>query len=179
MMATETAVLGGGCFWCLEAVYLRLKGVREVLSGYAGGTHPAPTYREVCSGRTGHAEVTRIEFEPEEISFQTLLDIFFVIHDPTTPNRQGGDVGPQYRSIVLFANEEQQRIATETIRRFEEEKLFDDPIVTEVVPLTAFFPAEKEHHVYYDRNPNQPYCAIVISPKVAKARARFQELMRD
>jgi peptide-methionine (S)-S-oxide reductase len=178
-MKTETAVLGGGCFWCLEAVYLRLKGVQEVLSGYAGGDHPAPTYRAVCEGRTGHAEVTQIVFDPEEVTFQTLLDIFFVIHDPTTLNRQGADVGPQYRSIVLYTNEAQMEIAAETIRRLEEERLYPDPIVTEVVPLSNFFPAEKEHHVYFDRNPNQPYCAIVISPKLAKARAKFRELMRD
>lgn len=176
---TETAVLGGGCFWCLEAVYRRIEGVTEVLSGYAGGTQPAPTYRDVCSGRTGHAEVVQLVFDPDKISFSVLLEIFFTIHDPTTPNRQGADVGPQYRSTILYTNDEQRRTAEETIRKMEEEKLYPDPIVTEVAPLGTFYPAEREHYEYYDRNPNQPYCSIVISPKLAKARAHFSELLRD
>lgn len=178
-MARETAVLGGGCFWCLEAVFLRLKGVEGVQSGYAGGHSASPTYREVCSGTTGHAEVTRIDFDPEVISFQTLLEVFFLIHDPTTLNRQGADVGTQYRSIILHTSDDQEKASTEMIARLEEEKQFPDPVVTEVVPLSTFFPAEREHDVYYDRNPNQPYCAIVISPKLARAREAFRELMRD
>jgi len=175
----EIAVLGGGCFWCLEAVYMRLKGVKEVVSGYSGGTHPAPTYREVCGGRTGHAEVVQIVFDPDEVSFRTLLDVFFTIHDPTTLNRQGADVGPQYRSVILATSEIQLRTAQETIGDIERAGLYPDPVVTEVAQLSAFYPAEREHHVYYDRNPNQPYCAIVISPKLAKARAAFRDLIHE
>ena len=169
----QVAVLGGGCFWCLEAVYKELKGVTEVASGYAGGTHPEPTYRLVCGGRTGHAEVVRITFDPALISYRTLLGVFFTIHDPTTKNRQGADVGTQYRSIILYADERQRRIAREVIREVEAEGLHSKPVVTELGALGAFCPAEPEHDDYFRNNPRQPYCQVVIAPKVRKARARF------
>jgi peptide-methionine (S)-S-oxide reductase len=177
--ATESAVLGGGCFWCLEAVFQRIRGVAGVTSGYAGGDHPAPTYRAVCTGSTGHAEVVRITFRPDEISYRTILDIFFTIHDPTTPDRQGGDRGPQYRSIILYDGPEQEREARETIAKVESEGRWPGKIVTEVAALKAFFPAEEEHWDYYRRNPRQAYCSIVISPKLAKAREAFRELFLD
>ncbi|MSR22043.1 MAG: peptide-methionine (S)-S-oxide reductase [Gemmatimonadetes bacterium] len=173
------AVLGGGCFWCLEAVFQKLKGVEEVTSGYAGGEHPAPTYREVCAGTTGHAEVVRIIFDPGVIPYRTLLEVFFATHDPTTPNRQGADAGPQYRSIILYDGMEQEKIARGVIRDLEADGHWDAPVVTELSALGTFFPAEREHHDYYRRNPSQPYCAIVVSPKVAKARRAFQELYCD
>ena len=172
----DTAVLGGGCFWCLEAVFQSLKGVEAVVSGYAGGTHPSPTYREVYSGATGHAEVVRVTFDPDAISYATLLDIFFAVHDPTTLNHQGADVGTQYRSIVLYDGPEQERTARDAVRALKAEGRWDAPVVTEIQPLETFFPAEREHHDYYRRNPSQPYCSAVITPKVAKARLAFQEL---
>lgn len=171
----DAAVLGGGCFWCLEAIFQSLKGVEAVVSGYAGGTHPSPTYREVCSGATGHAEVVRVSFDPDVISYATLLDIFFAIHDPTTLNRQGVDIGTQYRSIVLSDGPEQERTARDAVRALEAEGRWDAPLVTEIQPLETFFPAEREHHDYYGRNSVQPYCSAVITPKVAKARRAFQE----
>jgi peptide-methionine (S)-S-oxide reductase len=174
----EQATLGGGCFWCLEAVYDQLRGVEQVVSGYAGGSVPNPTYEQVCSGRTGHAEVTQITFDPAAISFQDLLDVFFTIHDPTTPNRQGNDVGPQYRSIILYHNDEQKRIAEETIARLEREKRWPNPIVTEVVPLDTFYPAEGYHQRYFEKNPYQPYCQVVVAPKVAKARQVFFDRLK-
>jgi len=170
------AVLGGGCFWCLEAAYQGLRGVVEVQSGYAGGTDPAPTYRAVCTGATGHAEVVRIRFDPERISYRTLLEVFFTIHDPTTLDRQGADVGSQYRSIILTTGDGQRETAEEIIRELEEEGRWPDPIVTRIEPLERFFPAEPEHHEYYRRNPQQTYCSVVISPKLAKARRAFQDL---
>jgi peptide-methionine (S)-S-oxide reductase len=172
-------VLGGGCFWCLEAVFQELRGVEEVTSGYAGGDHPAPTYREVCSGATGHAEVVRVVFDPDVVSYRTLLEVFFAIHDPTTPNRQGADVGTQYRSIILYDGSEQEATARALIEELAAEGRWEAPVVTELHPLGPFFPAEKEHHDYYRRNPNQAYCAVVVSPKVAKARRAFQELYRE
>ena len=174
----EQATLGGGCFWCLEAVYDQLRGVEQVVSGYAGGSVPNPTYEQVCSGRTGHAEVTQITFDPAAISFQDLLDVFFTIHDPTTPNRQGNDVGPQYRSIILYHNDEQKRIAEETIARLEREKRWPNPIVTQVVPLDTFYPAEGYHQRYFEKNPYQPYCQVVVAPKVAKARQVFFDRLK-
>ena len=176
---TSTATLGGGCFWCLEAVFTRIEGVREVSSGYAGGHVENPTYREVCGGRTGHAEVVQLEFDPEVIGFRDLLEIFFAIHDPTTVNRQGADVGPQYRSIILFHDEEQRRQAEEFIAGLAEEGVWEDPVVTELVPLERFFPAEEEHHRYYDRHPEQGYCRMVISPKLARARKSFAHRLRE
>ncbi|TVP55536.1 MAG: peptide-methionine (S)-S-oxide reductase [Gemmatimonadales bacterium] len=174
----QHATLGGGCFWCLEAVYLRVTGVRSVISGYAGGSYPDPTYNEVCSGRTGHAEVVRITFDPDEVSFRDLLRIFFTIHDPTTPDRQGADRGPQYRSIILHESDEQEKVAREVIREIDDAGLHENPVVTELAPLDTFYPAEIEHEEYYDRNPRAPYCQAVIAPKVRKARAELSHLMR-
>lgn len=174
----RTAVLGGGCFWCLEAVFQMVRGVGDVMSGYAGGDHPAPTYRLVCGGGTGHAEVVRVTFDPDVVSYGDILRIFFTIHDPTTPDRQGADVGPQYRSVILYADDDQRRVAEAVVRELEDEGRFDDPIVTEIVPLGDFFPAEREHEDYYRRNPSQPYCQVVISPKVARARREVADLLR-
>jgi peptide-methionine (S)-S-oxide reductase len=171
----ERASLAGGCFWCLEAVYLELKGVTGVQSGYAGGKRPNPTYEQVCGGTTGHAEVVQVSFDPDVVSYKELLDIFFTIHDPTTLNRQGGDKGTQYRSAVFYESPEQERIARETIAEFTTAKVWDDPIVTEVAPLEKFWPAEEYHNNYFTRNPQNPYCAVVIAPKVSKARKLFLE----
>ena len=174
----EVATLGGGCFWCLDAVYRELQGVEKVESGYAGGTKPNPTYREVCGGNTGHAEVVQITYDPSVISYRELLEVFFTIHDPTTKDRQGGDVGPQYRSIILTHSDEQARIAREVMSEVAAEGLYDDPIVTEVEPLTVFYPAEQYHQDYFANNQRQPYCAAVIAPKVAKFRRKWMEKMR-
>lgn len=171
----EVATLGGGCFWCLDAVYRQLRGVENVVAGYAGGTKPNPTYREVCTGQTGHAEVIQITFDPSVISYRDLLDVFFTIHDPTTVDRQGGDIGPQYRSIVLYQSPEQERTAREAMATIEAEKIWDDPIVTQVEPLRTFYPAEQYHQDYFTLNPRQSYCQAVIAPKVAKFRRRFLE----
>lgn len=174
----EVATLGGGCFWCLDAVYRQLRGVEKVESGYAGGTKPDPTYKEVCGGNTGHAEVVQITYDPSEISFRDLLDVFFTIHDPTTLNRQGADIGPQYRSIILTHSDEQARIAREAITEITAEKLYEDPIVTQIEPLTTFYSAERYHQDYFANNSRQPYCQAVIAPKVAKFRRKFLERMR-
>jgi len=173
--SSETATLAGGCFWCLEAVFLQLKGVSKAQSGYAGGRRPNPTYEQVCTGVTGHAEVVRVTYDPAVISFGDLLDVFFTIHDPTTLNRQGGDQGTQYRSAVFFESADQEREARAKIAALEAEHVWDDPIVTEVAPLTEFYPAEQYHDNYFARNPQNPYCAAVIAPKVAKARKYFFE----
>ena len=173
MRSEEMATLGGGCFWCLEAVFDELKGVDDVVSGYAGGAAANPTYSQVCSGGTGHAEAVQITFDPQAISFRDLLDVFFTIHDPTTLNRQGHDVGTQYRSIILYHTPEQRETAEQTIRELGAAKLWRAPIVTQVEPLTAFYPAEEYHRDYFARNPDQPYCQVVIAPKVAKARRHF------
>jgi len=170
------ATLAGGCFWCLEAVFQQLKGVSRVASGYAGGKRPNPTYEQVCTGTTGHAEVVQVEFDPAVVSYRDLLDVFFTIHDPTTLNQQGADVGTQYRSAIFFHSPEQQRDANDAIA--EAQKTWDDPIVTEIVPLTQFYPAEEYHKDYYVRNPNQGYCRVVIAPKVAKARQHFFEKLK-
>jgi peptide-methionine (S)-S-oxide reductase len=167
------ATLGGGCFWCLEAVYTELRGVTRVVSGYAGGQLPNPTYEQVCGGRTGHAEVVQVTFEPDEISYRDVLEVFFTIHDPTTPNRQGADVGPQYRSIILYHSLEQQATAEEVIREVNASGIWRAPVVTEVKSLDVFYPAEAYHQDYFARNPYQPYCQVVIAPKVAKARQRY------
>jgi peptide-methionine (S)-S-oxide reductase len=171
----EVATLGGGCFWCLDGIYRQLKGVESVVSGYAGGTKPNPSYREVCGGNTGHAEVVQITYDPSQISYRDLLDVFFTIHDPTTPDRQGGDIGPQYRSIILTHSDEQARIAREAIADVTAEGVWDDPIVTHIEPLTTFYPAEAYHQDYFANNPNQPYCQVVIAPKVAKFRRKYLE----
>ena len=172
-MTTQLATLAGGCFWCLEAVFEQLKGVKKVESGYSGGQVPNPSYEAVCTGTTGHAEVTQVTFDPDVISFRDLLGVFFSIHDPTTPDRQGGDVGTQYRSAVFYHDDEQRRVAEDVMRELETEHVFDDPIVTRIEPLNAFYPAEEYHREYYSRNPNQPYCRAVIAPKVAKLRSKY------
>ncbi len=170
---SETATLAGGCFWCLEAVYTELRGVERVISGYAGGHVPNPTYEQVCSGRTGHAEVVQVTFDPATISLRDILDVFFTIHDPTTLNRQGGDVGTQYRSAIFFDSPEQEQTARDAISKVTASGIWKNPIVTEVVPLERFYPAEGYHQNYFERNPFQPYCQMIIAPKVAKARAHF------
>jgi len=167
---TELATLGGGCFWCLEAVFQDLKGVLQVESGYAGGSPPNPTYEQVCSGRTGHAEVVQVTFDPAVISYQEILEVFFVIHDPTTLNRQGADTGTQYRSVIFTHTPDQQATAHRVIKELESAQLWNGTIVTEVTPLKEFFPAETYHQNYYRNNPQQPYCLAVIAPKVAKLR---------
>jgi peptide-methionine (S)-S-oxide reductase len=169
----ELVTLAGGCFWCLEAVFEQLRGVTKVVSGYAGGTVPNPSYQAVCTGTTGHAEVLQITFDPSIITFRDLLDVFFTIHDPTTRNAQGGDVGTQYRSAIFYHDDEQRRVAEEVVRELEAAKVWDDPIVTEIVPFTVFYPAENYHQEYYRRNANQPYCRAVIAPKVAKLRSKY------
>jgi peptide-methionine (S)-S-oxide reductase len=176
--STETAVLGGGCFWCLEAVFDELAGVRSVESGYAGGTRANPTYEEVCTGRTGHAEVVRIAFDPSELSFRDLLTVFFTIHDPTTRDRQGNDVGTQYRSVIFCQSPEQRATALAVIAELTEAKLWKDPIVTEIADAAPFYEAERYHQEYYARNAAQPYCALVVAPKVAKFRKHYTERLK-
>jgi peptide-methionine (S)-S-oxide reductase len=163
---TQLATLGGGCFWCLEAFYETFEGVKSVVSGYAGGHTPNPTYKQVCTGETGHAEVVQIEFDPTRITYEQLLDIFWEIHDPTTLNRQGNDVGTQYRSAIYYHDEAQKKAVEKSLAAAR--KKFDQPITTEVAPLKQFYPAEEYHQDYFRRNPNQPYCAYVISPKLQK-----------
>lgn len=174
----EIATLGGGCFWCLEAIFTELRGVEKVESGYSGGSVPNPSYEQVCTGKTGHAEVIQITFDPEIISLRELLEVFFTIHDPTTPNRQGSDVGTQYRSAIFYHAPEQEKIAREVIEELEKTKVWDAPIVTEITPFKAFYPAEEYHREYFERNPEQPYCRIVIAPKVAKFRKQFLAKLR-
>lgn len=169
----ETATLGGGCFWCLEAVYDDLRGVESVVSGYAGGKVPNPGYEAVCTGTTGHAEVVQITFDPAEVSFRELLDVFFTIHDPTTLNQQGHDRGTQYRSVVFYHDDEQKQVAAQAIRDLEAEAVWENPVVTQVVPLTEFYPAEIEHQEYFARNPGAGYCRVVIEPKVSKFRKQY------
>ena len=167
------ATLAGGCFWCLDAVYNELRGVESVVSGYAGGHDLSPTYEAVCSGTTGHAEVVQIAFDPDMVSFRELLEVFFTIHDPTTLNRQGNDVGTQYRSAVFFHDEEQRLVAEEVIEEMTVAGVWDDPIVTEVTALDMFFEAEEYHQRYFEKNPFQPYCFVVVRPKVSKFRKKF------
>ncbi|HCQ02113.1 MAG TPA: peptide-methionine (S)-S-oxide reductase [Candidatus Latescibacteria bacterium] len=174
---TETATLGGGCFWCLEAIYQNVNGVSLVVSGYAGGSVDNPSYQAVCSGTTGHAEVMQITFDPDVISYDNILYIFWRMHDPTTPNRQGADVGTQYRSIIFYHDETQQEIAEHSRKQADASDLWDNAIVTEVVPLTRFYPAEDYHQNYYRNNPRQPYCTMVIDPKVDKFKKSFQDMM--
>jgi peptide-methionine (S)-S-oxide reductase len=176
--ARETATLAGGCFWCLEAAFDQLRGVASVESGYMGGHLPDPTYEAVCGGNTGHAEVVRLNFDPAEVSFRNLLEVFFVIHDPTTLNRQGHDAGTQYRSAIFFHTPEQRTAAEAMIARLNGAGLWDSPIVTEVVPAQAFHVAEKYHQEYFAQNPRQPYCMAVVAPKVAKFRKLFFERLK-
>lgn len=175
----EEATFGGGCFWCTEALFKQLRGVVEVLPGYAGGHTANPTYEEVCTGTTGHAEVVRVRFRPQEISYEQLVEYFFLTHDPTTPNRQGADVGPQYRSVIFYHSPQQKTVAERVKQRLEAEKVFPAPIVTTIEPLTSFYPAESYHHDYFARHPQQPYCRFVIAPKVQKAREKFRSLLKE
>ncbi len=175
----EVATLGGGCFWCLEAVFEQLRGVERVEPGYAGGTVNHPSYELVCTGTTGHAEVVQITFDPSELTFREILEIFFTIHDPTTPDRQGADVGTQYRSAIFYHSEEQAAEAKRIIADLEAGRVWPQPIVTEVSPLDTFFPAEAYHREYYRRNSEQPYCQAVIAPKVAKLRRQHLERLKD
>ncbi len=172
-MNTQIATLAGGCFWCLEAVFDDVKGVRSVVSGYAGGHVENPDYKSVCTGMTGHAEVVQIEFDPEEVSYSDLLNVFFSIHDPTTLNRQGADMGTQYRSAIFYHDEDQKGIAEQVIQDLEEQGIWDNPIVTTLEKLERFYPAEEYHQEYFARNPYQPYCQAVVAPKVAKFRKKF------
>jgi peptide-methionine (S)-S-oxide reductase len=173
----EVTTLGGGCFWCLEAVYQELKGVARVVSGYAGGHVANPSYEEVCGKRTGHAEVVQVTFDPAVVSFREVLEVFFTIHDPTTLNRQGNDVGPQYRSAIYYHDDVQKQTAEQVIAELEQEQVWDAPIVTEVAPLDVFYPAEDYHQNYFRRNPYQGYCMMVVAPKVLKFRKKFADKM--
>jgi len=175
---SELATLGGGCFWCLEAVYDDLKGVQKVVSGYTGGHVENPTYQQVCNKTTGHAEVVQITYDPDVVSFAALLDVFFTIHDPTTLNRQGADVGPQYRSGIFYHDDEQKRISEEKIAEYDNSGIWDNPIVTEVTALDVFYEAEDYHQNYYKNNPNAGYCSVVIAPKVAKFRQKFMQQLK-
>ncbi len=176
---TELATLAGGCFWCLEAVFTQLRGVESVASGYAGGNLPNPSYELVCSGTTGHAEVVQLEFDPAVVSYQDLLQVFFTMHDPTTLNQQGADVGTQYRSAIFYHSEEQQAVAKQVIEELTASGLWDDPVVTELVPLDTFYPAGADHQEYYERNSTQPYCQAVIAPKVAKLRRQYLDKLKQ
>lgn len=176
---TAVAVFGGGCFWCTEAIFDELRGVKSVISGYAGGTTKNPSYEQVCSGRTGHAEAIKIEFDPAEISFRDLMTVFFATHDPTTLNRQGNDVGTQYRSAIFFADEQQKTEATALIKELEETKTFNNKIVTTLEPLTEFYPAEDYHQKFYANNPYQPYCQYSIPPKLNKLHKQFSALLKS
>jgi peptide-methionine (S)-S-oxide reductase len=171
----ETATFGGGCFWCTEAVYQQLRGVKSVTSGYCGGSVKNPSYEQVCSKRTGHAEVVQIVFDPREISYADVLEVFFRTHDPTTVDRQGNDVGPQYRSVIFYHTEQQKRTAEQVKAMLDAEGVFSAPIVTTIEPLTDFYPAESYHQNYYAANPRQPYCSFVIAPKVDKLRKTFAD----
>jgi peptide-methionine (S)-S-oxide reductase len=176
--AMEVATLGGGCFWCLEAVYDQLQGVEKVESGYSGGTVVNPSYHQVSTGSTGHAEVVQLTFDPQVISFREILEVFFTIHDPTQLNRQGPDVGPQYRSAIFYHSAEQKAVAEQVIQEIGSAGIWDAPIVTEVAPFTALYVAEDYHQEYFQRNPEQPYCRMLIAPKVAKFRQRFLEKLK-
>ena len=174
----HTATLAGGCFWCLEAVYDDIKGVLGVESGYAGGHVDNPTYRQVCNGDTGHAEVVQVHFDPNVVSYRDLLNVFFAIHDPTTLNRQGADVGTQYRSAIFYHNDDQKMVAESLIEELNAQKIWDNPIVTQVAPLDKFYMAEDYHQEYFARNPYQPYCMAVVAPKVSKFRKHFLEMLK-
>ena len=179
MLQREVATLAGGCFWCLEAAFQDLKGVENVQSGYAGGGVANPSYEDVCTGTTGHAEVVQITFDPQVVTFEDLLHVFFTIHDPTTLNRQGADVGTQYRSAIFYHSPEQKATAERVIAELQAQKLWDEPVVTELKPLAAFYPAEEYHRDYFRRNPNQGYCRAVIAPKVAKVRKLYFDRLKQ
>lgn len=178
MDGQETATLGGGCFWCVEAVFNEAAGVTSVVSGYMGGRSANPTYQQVCSGVTGHVEVVQIMFDPAQIAFRDILEIFLATHDPTTLNRQGNDSGTQYRSVIFYHSPEQKAIAEAVIRDLTDQKVFSDPIVTAVEPASAFYPAEDYHQQYFENHPYQPYCAFVVAPKVQKFRKKFAQRVR-
>ena len=179
MKQLETITLGGGCFWCVEAVFDDLQGVEDVVSGYMGGQSANPSYEEICTGRTGHAEVIQVKFDPAIISFREILEVFFAVHNPTTLNRQGNDAGTQYRSAIFYHAAEQQQIADQVIQSVGGGKVWDDPIVTEVVPAATFYPAEEYHQEFFRRNPNQGYCMAVVSPKVSKFRKNFTSKLKS
>jgi peptide-methionine (S)-S-oxide reductase len=174
----EVATLGGGCFWCLEAVYLELRGVEKVVSGYAGGAVPNPSYEAVCTGMTGHAEVVQITFDPKVVTYRELLEVFFTIHDPTTLNRQGMDVGTQYRSVIFYHSPEQMATSTDVIAEISAAEIWPNPIVTEIEPLDVFYSAEEYHQRYFERNPNQGYCRAIVAPKVGKFRSKYFEKLK-
>jgi peptide-methionine (S)-S-oxide reductase len=178
MSTLQTAVFGGGCFWCLEAVFDRLRGVQSVESGYMGGHVDKPTYRQVCGGDTGHVEVVRVSFDPQQITYRELLDIFFSIHDPTTLNRQGNDLGTQYRSVIFYGSDEQRREAEQAIAALNKAREWPDPVVTTVEPATTFYEAEDYHQEYFANNSSQPYCQIVVSPKVKKFQQKFADRLK-
>ncbi|ELZ47675.1 methionine sulfoxide reductase A [Halorubrum distributum JCM 9100] len=178
MTNTETATVGGGCFWCVEAAFKELDGVESVTSGYAGGHADDPTYREVCTGTTGHAEVVQVEYDPDALSYEDILEIFFTVHDPTQLNRQGPDVGSQYRSIVLYHDDEQRDVAEGYVEALDEEGGYDDEVVTEVEPLETFYRAEEKHQDYFEKNPADAYCTMHAQPKVEKVRERFREKVK-
>lgn len=175
----EEATFGAGCFWCVEAIFEEVKGVESVVAGYAGGEIPDPTYKEVSSGRTGHAEVTRITYDPSIVSFEQLLEVFWHTHNPTTKNRQGADVGPQYRSVIFYHDEEQKRIAEKSMQRTDQSGLWEDPIVTEIEPLKNYSRAENYHQNFYENNPNNRYCSVVIAPKLKKFREEFSYMLKE
>ena len=178
-MTSENATLAGGCFWCIEAALQRVRGVLSVTSGYTGGTLAQPTYEEVCTGRTGHAEAVRVVFDPEVLPYADLLRLFFAVHDPTTVDRQGADVGPQYRSAIFYESEEQERQARDVIAELTADGVFPAPIVTQVVPLAEFWPAEAYHHDYYANHPEQGYCRVVIAPKLEKLRRHYADRLKE
>jgi len=175
---TQTAVLGGGCFWCVDAAFNQLQGVQRVISGYMGGHVQNPSYEQVCTGKTGHVEVAEITFDPAVISYEDLLEVFFTVHDPTTLNRQGNDVGEQYRSVIFYRDEEQHQRALNVIDELKKERAFKDPIVTAVEPASTFYPAESYHQDYFKNHPYQPYCMFVVSPKVKKIREKFAKKLK-
>ena len=175
---TEVATLAGGCFWCIEAAFDEIRGVLNVQSGYSGGTTTSPTYEQVCSGTTGHAEAVQVTFDPNVVSFQDILHIFFTVHDPTTPNRQGADMGSQYRSVIFYHDEKQKETAEQVIKELEDKKVWYNPIVTQVVPFKKFYNAENYHKQYFSRNPKARYCRVVIAPKIAKLRKKYREKLK-
>jgi len=174
----QTATLGGGCFWCLEPIFEELTGVLDVVVGYAGGKVPKPNYQQVCSGMTGHAEVVQIKFDSSLISFEDLLWVFFSVHDPTTLNRQGADMGKQYRSIILYHDAEQKMVAEKVLEKIAEQRLWPNPVVTEIIPMEAFYEAEEYHQGYFRKNPSEGYCSVVITPKISKFRIKFQNRLK-
>ncbi len=178
MVKTETITLGGGCFWCIEAVFKQLEGVEQVVSGYSGGHVKNPSYKEVCTGNTGHAEVVQVTYRPEVIPLEKILEVFFTVHDPTQLNRQGNDIGTQYRSVIFYHTEQQKKTAQKIIETLNARKVFDKPIVTQVEPFTNFYPAENYHQDYYDLHGEEPYCRLVIKPKMAKFKAAFNDLLK-